>query len=877
MAIELPVGTFGLALALLGAAVLACARRPAGRRPRLQLGLRLAVAVMLAAAIAGPHLAAPGTGTRVVLEDVSLSFALRRQRAAELLARLEAGARAARGGHSPAWRTLHIPFAASAGGSPDPRATDLGAALAAGLAALGGAPGDLVLLSDGRATAPGALLAAERAAALGVRIHALCPPPLELPAAGITALRGPARARAEAPLVIEVHAGWNGRHAPPGRPHGAPLEVRLAARLPGGRTLARLAAELPAFGGERAVRLELPPPAGWADAQALASGLVRLEVALEHPLLADPCPEDERVPLAVLLERDRPRLLVVGPDQASGDGGRAAAAFGAWLEQGGIAHAVPASAAELAAVLGGGAAEGAGFEAVALVELPAAALAPDALAALVRHLEAGGGVLVLGARHAFGPGGYAGTALQELLPLAARPEAERERALVLLAVLDRSGSMGQPFGPGASKLAAAVRALGELAGALGRRDRLGLVAFAERPELLRAPAPAPPPAQLVQALAGLEAGGGTELFGALEVAIARARQAGAELADGEDSGAAGPLLHVVVLTDGRSDRTPDPEAALERVAALAAAPPRVTISAVAIGPDADRELLRRLVQRSGGAVFEAAGAAELGQALRAAARPGEPGLLLQGRFALEPGPAAQAFGLGAEAFAGTVTALARTRLRPAAALLAAARGAGPLAAVWEHRGGRVAAYATAEIAAAPAVLRALVQQVAGPPADALPGVRAWRELLSGGARAVVDLEGQGAAGRGRALVLRLPGAAAGSPAELPLVETAPARYESPPLGPAAGELGLVLEPAAAHPRLARILLAPPLAESALDTPDLAFLRRITALSGGQLLRGAPGEQLLPPPAPAGPTTSLAPALALLAAALFVLERLAGAW
>ena len=63
-------------------------------------------------------------------------------------------------------------------------------------------------------------------------------------------------------------------------------------------------------------------------------------------------------------------------------------------------------------------------------------------AALSKYVRGGGGVIVAGGESSYGPGGYAGTAFERLLPVRTDPERERkEPHLALVLVIDRSGSM----------------------------------------------------------------------------------------------------------------------------------------------------------------------------------------------------------------------------------------------------------------------------------------------------------------------------------------------------------------------------------------------------------------------------------------------------
>lgn len=90
---------------------------------------------------------------------------------------------------------------------------------------------------------------------------------------------------------------------------------------------------------------------------------------------------------------------------------------------------------------------------VVIANAPAAAassqrgMSDDLLASLAKYVDGGGGLVLLGGPRAFDLGGYAGTAIERVLPVRLDPvDPLTEPAATIIAVLDQSGSMGAPAG-----------------------------------------------------------------------------------------------------------------------------------------------------------------------------------------------------------------------------------------------------------------------------------------------------------------------------------------------------------------------------------------------------------------------------------------------
>jgi len=210
------------------------------------------------------------------------------------------------------------------------------------------------------------------------------------------------------------------------------------------------------------------------------------------------------------------------------------------------------------------------FEAVILSDVRADELTPqqmDALATYVRDL--GGGFILAGGDSVFGEDGYSETQVEEILPVSFDLEKEPP-TVALIIVLDKSGSMG------GSKLELAKEASKAAVDVLADDHLIGLVAFDYNhywPVRLQ---PAESREEINQNISMIVAGGETNIYPALE-------EAHNELLDVDSE-----IKHVILLSDGRS--LPDDFATLVEKMADA----EQTVSTVAVGNGADRELLNQI-------------------------------------------------------------------------------------------------------------------------------------------------------------------------------------------------------------------------------------------------------------------------------------------
>jgi Mg-chelatase subunit ChlD len=222
------------------------------------------------------------------------------------------------------------------------------------------------------------------------------------------------------------------------------------------------------------------------------------------------------------------------------------------------------------------------YDFVILSDTPAEAVSltqQDAIEGYVRDL--GGGFLFAGGESGYGLGGWNHTTIERILPV--RMDAEKRRdepGVAMVLVIDRSGSMsGLPL----EMAKAAARATADT---LQGDDLLEVIAFDSTPTRLVRMIAAKHRARIQNDIARLVAGGGTEIFPALDAAyqvlsVTRARK-----------------KHVILLTDGQS-----PTGGIrDLVQAMGAE--GMTVSTVGLGSGIDEGLLKMISDTGGGRFYK---------------------------------------------------------------------------------------------------------------------------------------------------------------------------------------------------------------------------------------------------------------------------------
>jgi len=447
--------------------------------------------------------------------------------------------------------------------------TDLQAALEHAAGAIPGGPparlwragrGIVLLYTDARQTRGDAVRAAGALAARGIRVFAAAPA-LQVRDVRVAGIAATAPAAPGATVAIEVRLAST---------VSAPATVRLRRAAGGAAPAADWQREVqvePASGA--AILFEDTPPApGYCTYYAQVASA------------ADEWPENNQASCMIRTGEGLDVLYIYGGDSpgAALEALRACAPAAVRLRDVPAGRFSRPSAAD--------AQYGPVWAVIVLDNVAAWSLQPETLQSLAARVADGGmGLLVLGGDAAFGAGGYGQSPLEDLLPVSSRMG--RRPPLQIVFVIDSSGSMNE-VADGFTKLTHAKSAVLDLGSALGPDDRAGIVAFAGEPRVASPLVPADAWEQLRERLVAMEAGGGTRITPAVAAALA--------LFAAQEPDAA-TVRHVVLLSDGRSADFDVPLLAAECRRAKA------SLSAVATGPDADRDRLAALAREAGGHLY----------------------------------------------------------------------------------------------------------------------------------------------------------------------------------------------------------------------------------------------------------------------------------
>jgi len=206
---------------------------------------------------------------------------------------------------------------------------------------------------------------------------------------------------------------------------------------------------------------------------------------------------------------------------------------------------------------------------------------PSYLAAVERHVANGDGFVMLGGEASFTPGGYARTPIEALLPVEPKEPKREEKNRAVVLVIDKSGSMREE-----NRILYAQEAAKAVARQLKDNDFLGIVGFDVSAFVIVPLQQVGKLRRIINAqIDRLKPGGQTYFYPALMEAKRQIERSTAArkhiilLSDGETRGSQGELVDLVGVMKNEM---------------------KITVSAVAIGSEADIRIMKRISQYGGG-------------------------------------------------------------------------------------------------------------------------------------------------------------------------------------------------------------------------------------------------------------------------------------
>lgn len=361
-----------------------------------------------------------------------------------------------------------------------------------------------------------------------------------------------------------------------------PFELRLQTRSPEATSGRVILTRNDLLMGEFSVRFEAGLDVVTIPQMIDEPGLYRYRAAVEVPSDLEVRNNEVQATTHVA---GRPRILLL-----EGDGPRAAEPLATVLRADGRAVEV-GSASELPDTL----AEMAPYDAIILSDVPATGMTQVQLLAIQHFVTVlGRGLVMLGGDRSFGLGGFFMTPVEDVLPVKMTRQAQKKIPTEGIAlVIDKSASMSNAGGRSRIELAKdAAVAVAEL---LSTRDEFGVVGFDGAASWVYPYQRLADKAEALGQIGTLRAGGGTDIYGALSLAMEAVK-------DGSAS-----VKHIILLSDGIAERSDLPSLAthLRRQG--------ITLSTVAIGSDSDRYTLETLARLGGGRSYETGNATTVPQ------------------------------------------------------------------------------------------------------------------------------------------------------------------------------------------------------------------------------------------------------------------------
>ncbi|MER2561449.1 MAG: VWA domain-containing protein [Myxococcaceae bacterium] len=405
--------------------------------------------------------------------------------------------------------------------------------------------------------------------------------------------------------------------------------------------------------------------------------------------------------------------------------------------------------------------------AVVLDDVEASRLSEAGLQVLAQYVrEAGGGLVMLGGRHAFGEGGYRKSALEPVLPVSLEVREEQRKASVAISIImDCSCSMGATVPDGRTKMELAAEGVVGALQLLNDRDEASVHMVDTGDHEIFGLTPVSSGLPLDKVARGFSGGGGIYVGVGLRTAKKEILRSGK------------PTRHVLLFSDAADSEEPDDyRETLDDLVEQ-----NVTVSVIGMGTkaDPDAQLLEEVAARGNGRIYFAEDAMSLprifSQETIAVARSS----FVDGEIPLVVGPDLAMLGRIPSAGLSSCGGYSLTYLKPNASVgvRTSDENKAPLLAFWPHGLGRAVAF-TGEVdgkytgalsswSGRRAMLEQAVRWVMPPQATSVDAVARAR-LTGNDLHVTLDFDPAAPPPSGQATLMLLSGDAKVKPIELPM-------------------------------------------------------------------------------------------------------------
>ena len=223
------------------------------------------------------------------------------------------------------------------------------------------------------------------------------------------------------------------------------------------------------------------------------------------------------------------------------------------------------------------------YDLVVFDNLPASRLTTAQMKMVQSYVrELGGGFMMIGGDQSFGPGGYYKTPIEETLPVSLDVRQKKHLpSLALALVVDKSGSMS------GVKMDLTREAAAATVDFLSDRDSVGVVAFDSQALPVVNITKVEDKKSIIRQIESIQAVGGTNMYPGLRMAREWLQASDAQ------------IKHIIVLSDGQSENGDF------RGIARSIRDAGMTLTAVAVGDDADIPMMTMLADIGGGRFYAA--------------------------------------------------------------------------------------------------------------------------------------------------------------------------------------------------------------------------------------------------------------------------------